>query len=159
MFDFVGTIDNTNYLCVPSALSFRSSICGGEDEIMSYSIKLALEGGDRAAEILGTEVMDNSTHTLRNCAFAMIRLPIEIGDEKGMVKERNKMAVTQWIGRQGVEEWHTFFATGLYKEQWWWRVSAQIYLEVADVEWGAEKLKELCERVSRGEWLTEGKTE
>ncbi|MCJ1439290.1 hypothetical protein MMC27_008682 [Xylographa pallens] len=157
MFDFVGTIDNTNYLCVSSALSFRSTICDGEDKIMSYCIQLALEGGDRAAQILGTEVMDNSTHTIRNCAFAMIRLPIEIGVEKGMVKDENKTAVGLWIGRQGAEEWHTFFAVGLYKEQWWWRVSAQIYLEVADVEWGATKLKELCERVSSGEWLTEGK--
>ena len=30
MFDFVGTIDNTNYLCVPAALSFRSTICGAK---------------------------------------------------------------------------------------------------------------------------------
>ncbi|MCJ1405625.1 hypothetical protein MMC11_008853 [Xylographa trunciseda] len=84
MFDYVGTIDNTNYLCVPSALSFRSTVCGGEDKIMSYCRELALTGGDRAAEILGTEVMDNSTHTLRDCAFAMVKLPLEIGEEKGM---------------------------------------------------------------------------
>ncbi|MCJ1378626.1 hypothetical protein MMC17_001725 [Xylographa soralifera] len=159
MFEFVGTVDNTNYLCVPSALSFRSTICGGEDEIMSYCIELALKGGDRGAEILGTEVMDNSTHTLRNCAFAMVQLPLEIGVKKGMIKEENKVAVAQWIARRGVEEWHTFFAVGLYKEHWWWRVSAQIYLEVADVEWGARTLKGLCERLSSGEWLTEGKAE
>ncbi|MCJ1389655.1 hypothetical protein MMC18_002512 [Xylographa bjoerkii] len=156
MFDYVGTIDNTNYLCVPSALSFRSTICGGEDKIMSYCRELALTGGNRAAEIMGTEVMDNSTHTLRDCAFAMVKLPLEIGEEKGMVKEEDKMGIAQWIARRAAEELHTFFAVVLYEKQWFWRVSAQIYLEVADVEWGARTLKGLCEKVSSGEWLTEG---
>ncbi|MCJ1282202.1 hypothetical protein MMC26_001525 [Xylographa opegraphella] len=159
LFEYTATIDNTNYLCVPAALSFRSTICGGEDRIMSYCIHLALEGGNRAAEILGTDVMDNATHTMRNCAFAMVRLPLSIGAGKGMVREGDKAAVAQWMARRAAEECHTYFAVVLYGERWWWRVSAQVYLEVVDVEWGARKLKELCERVSSGEWLTEGKAE
>ena len=155
MFEYVGTIDNTNYLCVSSALSFRSTICGGEDKIMSYCRELARTGGDRAAEILGTYVMDNSTHTLRDCAFAMVRLPLDIGEGKGMVGERDEKAVAPWIARRAAEEWHTYFAIGLYQEQWWWRISAQVYLEIADVEWGARTLAGLCERIQSGEWLTE----
>ncbi|MCJ1478106.1 hypothetical protein MMC13_006782 [Lambiella insularis] len=153
MFDWVGTHDNISYLCVPSAISFRSTICGGEERIMSYCRMLALEGGDRAAEILGTEVMDNSTHSMRDCAFANIRLPLRIGEGNGMVREGDKMAVAQWLGVRGTEEWETYFAVVLYRQQWWWRFSAQIFLEVADAEWGARVLKGLCERIRGGEWL------
>ena len=144
MFDFVGTIDNTNYLCVPAALAFRASI-GGETAIMDYCIELAREGGDRAADILGTECMGSGA--ARKCAFANVRLPLEM---ESMGVEAAEVA--PWIARKGVEEAETFFALRAYRGAWWWRVSGQVYLDVQDIEWGAGVLKSLCERVKSGQW-------
>jgi len=120
---------------------------------MSYCIDLARKGGDRAAEMLGTAVMDNATGNMRNCAFANVRLPLEIGEGEGMVKESEASGVGQWIAKTAVEEFETFLAVAFYQGHWWWRVSAQIYLEVKDLEWGAGVLKELCGRVKKGEWV------
>ncbi|MCJ1245774.1 hypothetical protein MMC30_002978 [Trapelia coarctata] len=156
-FEFVGTIDNTNYLCVPSALQFRQDICGGEEAIMQYCIDLARKGGDRAAEILGTEVLDNATGSMRNCAFANVRLPLEIGEGQGMVRESEAGKVGLWIAERAVEEFETFLAAAFYQGHWWWRVSAQVYLELKDIEWGAGVIKELCERVRTGEWSEKAK--
>jgi hypothetical protein len=54
-----GTIDFAPYLSVKPALEFREWI-GGEVAITEYCHDLALRGGRRLAEIMGTELMDNS---------------------------------------------------------------------------------------------------
>ncbi|CBX99244.1 hypothetical protein LEMA_P084830.1 [Plenodomus lingam JN3] len=41
-FDFVGTIDNAPYLCVPTALTYRTQHLGGEQKIRTYCSTLAL---------------------------------------------------------------------------------------------------------------------
>lgn len=76
LFAFVATIDTTPYLCIPEALRFRQLVCGGEEGIREYCQDIAQIGGRRVAEILGTEVMQNSTHTLTNCSFVNVRLPL-----------------------------------------------------------------------------------
>lgn len=96
--------------------------------------------------------MDYATGEMRNCAFANLRLPLEIGEREGMVKESEVSRVSQWIAARAVQEFETFLAVVLYQRRWWWRVSAQVYLELKDIEWGAGVLKELCERVRKGEW-------
>lgn len=153
---FVGTIDNTNYLCIPDAIKFRQEVCGGEEKIMKYCEDIARDGGQKAAEILGTEVMDNAEGSLTKCAFANVRLPLKIGDGEGEVKRQDAAGVVEWLKRKASEEKDTYLQQILYRGNWWWRISGQIYLEVEDVVWGAGVVKELCERVRKGEHL-EGK--
>lgn len=76
LFAFVATVDTTPYLCVPEALRFRQVVCGGEESIRQYCQDIAQIGGRRVTQILGTEVMQNSTHTLTNCSFVNVRLPL-----------------------------------------------------------------------------------
>lgn len=76
LFAFVATVDTTPYLCVPEALRFRQVVCGGEESIRQYCQDIAQIGGRRVAQILGTEVMQNSTRTLTNCSFVNVRLPL-----------------------------------------------------------------------------------
>lgn len=47
------------FLAVFPALAFRKWL-GGEDKINAYTHKLAMEGGKRLAEILGTRTLDES---------------------------------------------------------------------------------------------------
>lgn len=77
LFAFVATIDTTPYLCIPEALRFRQVVCGGEESIRKYCKHIAQIGGQRVAEILGTEILQNSTRTLTNCCFVNVRLPLK----------------------------------------------------------------------------------
>jgi len=63
--------------------------------------------------------------------------------------------VRDWLTLKMVREFHTFMALIFYRGEWWVRLSAQVYLELDDFEWGAVVLKELCERVRQGAWLEE----
>ncbi|KAF2279270.1 PLP-dependent transferase [Westerdykella ornata] len=157
-FEFVGTIDNSPYLCVPDAIKWRASI-GGEEKIMKYCQDLARKAAHRAAEILGTEVLDNSTGSLtRGCALSNTRLPLEyaeieaVGVKAGVAKEDVGVQVRNWLSRAVIDEYDTFMALMFYGGAWWVRWSGQVYLELEDFEWGAERLKELCARVREGEF-------
>jgi selenocysteine lyase/cysteine desulfurase len=152
-FEFVGTIDNAPYICVPAALKFRESITwqgkSGEDAIVSFSQNQAREAGKLVAEILSTEVMQNEEGTL-GCNFANVRLPLDIttlacGETQKAIK------IVQWISRTLVDEYNTFIAIIFYGGACWARLSAQIYLTMDDWEWGGNVLKQVCQRVSKGE--------
>ena len=188
-FEFVGTNDNGPFTCVPAALKFRSSM-GGEDAIITYCTELARQGGRLVAYKLGTEVMDNASHTHSNCCFTTVRLPIDLekvrrvaevfeGSRVGGEKfsearepraEQNPQQAQQSLEwreegqkhEQGstfrsdgdlvrdrivkllVERHCTFMAVVFYREAWWVRLSAQIYLELEDFNWSAGVLREVC---------------
>lgn len=151
-FEFVGTVDNAPYLCVPRALQFRQDVCGGEDAITRYCTDLAREGGELVAKGLGTEVLDNAERTLTQCCFATVRLPLTVGTGADQVDEAHAPAVTQWISRTLVERHHTFMAVVFYAGAWWVRLSGMIYLATSDFDWAAGVLREVCELVRTGEY-------
>jgi selenocysteine lyase/cysteine desulfurase len=149
-FEFVGTIDNSNYLVIPDAIKWRNEVCGGEKAIIEYNTKLAQEGGKVIAKMLGTEVMDNSTHTITNCCLVNIRLPLTASPAKttgvNTVDPVHGMTAMQWMQRRLVEEHKTFIAIYFFQNQWWARLSGQVYLDMSDFEWAGKRLKEVCER-------------
>ena len=110
---------------------------------MAYCIDLALKGGNRAAEILGTDVLDNEEGSLRNCAFANVRLPLPIDK----VRQLSSLGeLSRRLMQQSVER-GTFLAVGPYRGVSYWRISAQCYLNSEDIEWGARLMRELCANV------------
>ncbi|KAI5866229.1 aminotransferase family protein-like protein [Durotheca rogersii] len=155
LFERVSTVDVTPYLCVVEALRFRDQVCGGEARVRNYSQDVAREGGKLMAAVLGTEVLENRTGTLRGCCFANVRLPLEVADtqheggREGKVPAEDAKAVADWITRTSVDEFDTFIATRYYAGAFWVRISGQIYLERADFEWAATVLLELCSRVTQ----------
>ncbi len=150
-FQFVGTIDNSPYLCIPAALKFRNEVCGGEDKIMAYCRNLAKKAGEIVSKRLGTDVLDNKEGTLTDCAFANVRLPLARQPED--VGMSDVAAVTLFITTTMVAESNTFMQIMFYDCSWWVRLSAQIYLEIADFEWAAGVLQDLCNRAREGEYL------
>jgi hypothetical protein len=152
-FEFVGSIDNGPYLCVPAALEYRESI-GGEKAILKYCHDLAHQAGDLTAKILGTEVMENAEGTLGNCCLRTVRLPLQLAEvQKVAGTDEVGTDVGVWLTGTMVREYDTFIALIFYGGSWWVRWSAQVYLEPSDFEWGAKVLLELCERVMKGEFL------
>lgn len=154
-FEFVGTLDDSPYFCIPAALEWRSRIVSkdlqGEEAIMNYCIQLGQRAGDIVSRMLGTEVLENSQGTLRRCAFANVRLPLSA---RALTQgDAAKVAtIGQWIVKTLVEEFKTFIAIIFYDDSWWMRLSAQVYLTEEDFEWAGRTLLDICKRVEKGEW-------
>lgn len=162
-FEFVGTLDNAPYLCVTDSIAWREEVLGGEQRIREALMEMARQGGQKAADILGTKVLDNATRSLTRCAMVNVALPLAVqpedgqalgGDLAGMpaIPKEDVSAVTNWILRALIEEHKTFVALFTYGGRWWARLSAQVYLELADFEWAGQTLKGVCERAARGEY-------
>ncbi|KAF2683942.1 PLP-dependent transferase [Lentithecium fluviatile CBS 122367] len=157
-FEFVGTIDNAPYLCIPAAIQWRESI-GGEAAIRDYCWTLAQEGTRKVAKVLGTEVLENSAGTLTRCCMANVRLPLvatklqEMGAQAGIEKGSVGMVVRDWISRVLVDDYDTFMAAMWYGGAWWIRLSAQVYLDLDDFEWAAQVLTKVSNRAAQGEWV------
>lgn len=157
-FEFVGTIDNAPYLCVPTALQWRETI-GGEEAIRKYCWTLAKQGGELVAERLGTEIMDNKTATLTKCCMVNVKLPISLSKVKDLAKkagiEESELGilVRDWMSKTVIQDYNTFVQSLFYAGSWWVRLSAQVYLDMEDFEWAATTLAEVCERVNKGEWV------
>jgi hypothetical protein len=114
-------------------------------------------GGKRVAEILGTEVMDTETGTMSQCCFANVAFPFKFKDETAYqmggdfdVSEASRIGY--WINSTAVREYDTYLQIAYHAGKMWVRLSGQIFLELKDFEWVGHTLKELCERVKRGEW-------
>lgn len=177
LFKKVSTVDPTPYVCVQEALKFRKLTCGGEAKIREYCENIAKAGGRRMAEILGTEVMDNNTRTLQQCCFVNVRLPLTITQgaasydscftpehqEQGVGNSQSKDEITyiraadaseiaKWMTEKSIKDYETMIPVKFYAGEIWCRISGQIYIEVDDFEWAAYRLKEMCERVSNGEF-------
>lgn len=153
LFEFVGTLDVSPYLCIEEALRFRRDVCGGEEEIMKYCEDISNEAGRRAAEILGTNVMENKTKPITKCAFTNVRLPLEVGDGQGQILEKDMYLVAVWMTTVLVRESDIYSPVFFHARRFWTRFSGQIYLDVGDFENGARALKTLCERAKSGEYL------
>lgn len=159
-FEWVGTRDDSSYLCVKDAIAWRRDVLGGEDRIISYLWDLNKRGIKQVADTLGTEYLENKQGTLTNCAMANVALPIWVGD-KGKERAREGDAVLTdeecpkafgWIQGRLVDEFKTFMAVWVRWDRFWVRISAQVYLEMDDYEWAGKVLKELSERVAKGEF-------
>lgn len=161
-FEFVGTIDNSPYLCIPAALAWRENL-GGEEVILKYCQTLARSGAKLVASELGSEVLENSTGTLGGeCCLSNIRLPISLAGAKehaakaGIDEADVGSLVRDWVSKTLIDDYGTFIQSLFYGGAWWARLSGQVYLEMSDMEWAAKTLKDICGRVDRGEWTGKG---
>ena len=152
LFRFVATVDSSPYLCIEAALKFRTEVCGGEESIRTYNTRIAVEGGRRIAEILGTETMEDAGN-LESCFFANVRLPIVIGDGKYEVRKRDVLLVAEWIVEKLVKDFDMYLGIYVHAGKMWTRLSGQIYLDLHDVVQGGFALQKICERVKAGEYL------
>lgn len=162
LFEFVGTIDNAPYLCVKDSIRWREEVLGGERRIREALTELARAGGRRAAEILGTRVLDNAAQSLTRCAMVNVALPLAVAVAAAAsdpelaalpsIPPDDAPAATNWMLETLMAEYKTFVALFVYGGRWWARLSAQVYLELEDFEWAGRTLKEVCERAARGEY-------
>jgi selenocysteine lyase/cysteine desulfurase len=163
-FEFVGTMDDAPYLCVKHSIAWRAEVLGGEQRIRDELTQLARSGGKKAAEILGTKILDNDSQSLTRCSMVNVALPLAVGPEEGKpplegelaalpaIPQIETAAAMKWFLETLMDEYKTFVALYAYGGRWWARLSAQVYLEMDDFEWAGKTLKEVCERTAKGEY-------
>lgn len=169
LFEFVATSDDSAYICVPAALTFRAEVCGGEDAIISYIQRVANEGADAVAAALGTEVMQEpdlkpgQESRMRQCAMTTIRLPIAVvadGKEAEslghtplvVLSEEEARKAFSWIQTQLIDVHNTFLPVFRHGPWLWTRLSGQTYLETSDFEAVGVVLRDICEQVAKREF-------
>ena len=146
--EWAGTIDWSGYLSVDAAFEFIDA-CGGGEKIREYCHELAVKGGDRAAEILGTEVL-RCPGTEYTANMINVRLPLNVPDEMSNthleeVAAQRETMFEDLFHRDCFPYPYVMSRRG--KTEWWCRFSAQIYLDMDDFEKGAYVLKEICEKL------------
>ncbi|EPQ52602.1 PLP-dependent transferase [Gloeophyllum trabeum ATCC 11539] len=132
--EWTGTMDHVPYLSIPAALEFRNWI-GGEHKINEYCHQLALGGGKRLAEILGTSVMENDKGEL---TANMVNVELPLAGVPGTLE------VDQFLKEQLLFEWHCYAAHYYHNGQWWTRCSAQVWIEVSDFEYLGKAFTAIC---------------
>ncbi|KFH43156.1 putative aminotransferase-like protein [Hapsidospora chrysogenum ATCC 11550] len=163
-FEWVGTRDDSPYLCVKDSIAWRRDVLGGENRIISYLWDLNKRGTKHVADALGTRYLENKKGTLTNCGMGNVALPLWVGD-KGRERAKEEgvddpVVLTpeeapkafNWFQARLMDEYKTFMAVWIRWDRFWVRISAQVYLDIQDYEWAANVLKELSERVARGEF-------
>ncbi|KAK0747054.1 pyridoxal phosphate-dependent transferase [Schizothecium vesticola] len=164
-FEFFGSVDNGPYACVKDAIKWREEVLGGEDRILAYTHALAKEGGKRVATILGTKVMENKAGTLGQNSMVNVALPLAVvwgdGDktedddltpDTPRIPKDDVVAASTWIKRTLATEYQTFVMIYTYRNRWWARLSAQVYLDLDDFDFGGRTLQAICARVAAGEY-------
>ncbi|TFK75713.1 PLP-dependent transferase [Pluteus cervinus] len=130
-----GSADAALALSVDAALDFRKYL-GGETRINEYCRALALEGGRRLAEILGTQVMD-SPEIPGELTLNMVNVELPVNSKSsGSIYF---LLQDELLVRSKV--YATIFS---HNGRWWARCSTQIYNEMSDFERLGEVLKGAC---------------
>lgn len=92
--------------------------------------------------------------------MANVRLPLEPALIAKLFEEREQTfdpgVVRDWTMKRLMEKHGVFCAVFYYRDAWWYRLSAQVYLEIADFEVGVEKILHVCEEVRNGAFLNKG---
>ncbi|KAH7915673.1 pyridoxal phosphate-dependent transferase [Hygrophoropsis aurantiaca] len=137
LFEWTGTIDYVPQLSATAALDFRQWL-GGEYKINEYCHNLAIAGGKRLAELLGTSVLDPEGDLTLN--MVNVELPIP-GDIEYSAEINALLQHTLLL------EWNAYAAHFHHNGKWWARCSAQIWNEISDFEYMANAFRDACARV------------
>lgn len=170
-FEFIGTMDTSAYLCAKHAIEWREEVLGGEDKIIEYTNWLAAEGGRKAADILGTTIMENTKGTLTKCTLVNVALPMwvrpaanlpnpsqpfEPPSDEIILSSEEALGVGQWMLQVLMNEYNTFVALFIHNNRVWVRLSAQVYLDLRDFDWAGRTLLDVCKRVAKKEYNRTG---
>lgn len=82
-FEFVGTLDDSPYLCVADAIEWRQRVLGGEERIRGYVSGLARSGGEEVAGALGTWILEGAEG---DCAMVNVAMPLVVEREGGEIE-------------------------------------------------------------------------
>ncbi|KZT06166.1 PLP-dependent transferase [Laetiporus sulphureus 93-53] len=143
--EWTGTTDEVPFLSVTAAVEFRKWL-GGEAAINTYCHQLALDGGKRLAEVLGTKVLDETGQLTLSMTNVLLPLPVE--ETMGEVYSKEVLYKIYGILREKqLYEWNTYAAHYFHAGGWWCRCSAQVWNEISDFEYLGKAFNAICKDI------------
>ncbi len=127
-------------LTLEKAIEWRSEICGGEERIQSYCKQLSKQASQLLARDLQTEVMLSDQPDLMAPCLFNIRLPTLSGVEQ----EQNLYGN---LGTIMLNRFSSYIVSFRFAQEWWIRLSVQIYNDLSDYEHISKSLRLLIEEV------------
>jgi selenocysteine lyase/cysteine desulfurase len=112
---------------------------GGEEAIMGYCHDLAVKGGQVAADILGTGIMENSAGSL-TVAMVNVELPLKN-------PTLSQDGVIQAFIDKLIFEHQCMAPVYSHNGKWYTRLSAQVYNDLDDFKVVANALKKVCQEL------------
>ncbi|KAI0671630.1 PLP-dependent transferase [Trametes maxima] len=143
--EWTGAIDQTPFITIPDALAFREWL-GGETAINTYCHQLALDGGKRLAEVLGTRVLDETGELTFNMTNVQLPLPVEKTSGEIYTPAVNG-EIHQYLQKTLLAKRKAYAAHYYHAGAWWVRCSTQVFNEISDFERLGEVLKDVCAEV------------
>ncbi|KAI0326635.1 PLP-dependent transferase [Cubamyces sp. BRFM 1775] len=143
--DWTGATDFVHYLTIPDALAFREWL-GGEKAINAYCHKLAMDGQKVLAEVMGTQVMDETGELTLNMPNVALPLPAEKTPGEVYTREQLKQ-IDLFLREQLLNKWKTYAAHYFHAGRWWCRCSAQVFNEVSDFEYLGKAFNAMCKEI------------
>ncbi|GAA5884190.1 hypothetical protein JCM6882_002172 [Rhodosporidiobolus microsporus] len=144
------TVDWSPIMSTHAALDFRRDVLGGEERIRGYCHRLAKEGGEKVARILGTRVLKNKEGEGELVA-SMVNVELPLPAQTSFSPEEQAKISKWWIGEL-VNTHKTHVPIFAHNSVFHVRLSAQVYNELCDFEFIGGVLKSLCERIGRKEY-------
>ncbi|KAL4248066.1 Pyridoxal phosphate-dependent transferase [Abortiporus biennis] len=144
--EWTGTMDEAPYLSITPALKFRQWI-GGEEAINTYCHDLAVSGGKKLAELLGTNVLDDD-HIL-NLVNVRLPVPMDVPGSKPIWTAERKTKADAILREKLLNEWNTYAAHYFHGGALWVRASAQVWNEESDFEYIAKALNAISEEIKK----------
>lgn len=138
-FGVIGTADYSTFIVATKAAEFRREVCGGEHAIITYTTDLAKKAGDLYAKELGAELLTGGGPDDIDIRTALVSLYLPL-DKFGIPEEKFADAVAK-LPAILVKKYNVFIPVFLYNGRPMIRLSAQVYVELADFEGGLVALK------------------
>ncbi|TCD65231.1 hypothetical protein EIP91_002939 [Steccherinum ochraceum] len=144
--EWSATVDFSPFLSTTHALKFREWL-GGEAKINSYCHDLAVRGGTRLADILGTKVLDESGELTLNMTNVMLPLPVDVTGKPSVYNAQNMATIQATVQQKQLFEWNVAASLLFHAGAWWVRASAQVWTEISDFEYLGKALAQICEEI------------
>lgn len=139
-FGFTGTGDYSNYIAVAKAAQFRREVCGGEHAIISYTYDLAKKAAALfAQELNGQVLVGGGPADPLQIETSMVSVYVPL-DEYGIPPSDYATAIPK-IESNMIFNHHVYIPFIVYNGRPVIRLCAQVYLELADFEYGLQALK------------------
>ncbi|KAH9930085.1 PLP-dependent transferase [Fomitopsis serialis] len=141
-----GTADQIPYLSIGGAIDFRQWL-GGEAVINAYCHQLALDGGKRLAEYLGTKVLDETGEFTLNMTNVQLPLPTESANSEFYTPQARENILRD-VTKKLLLDWNVSAGFFVHAGAWWTRCSAQVWNDISDFEYVGKAFKAICGEIT-----------
>ncbi len=138
-FNYQGTNDHTAWLSMTAAIEFRQNICGGDENIKKYIRNLCLNVND-----LLVNKMWNTSNLLTDESYYAALVNIEMPTNNYTKCQMLQDQIYQNVDKN---KYYSYIFIYQYENKCYIRLSCQIFNELSDYQWVAQRILHLLSNI------------